>query len=922
MRDNGPVTQKEYILPKGLTIVSRTDLQGNIQEANEAFIEASGYDWTELVGQPHNILRHPDVPAAVFKDFWETLKLGKPWSQTVKNRRKNGDHYWVIANATPIFENGKVSGFMSVRTPATTQQIKEAQAAYQAIAAGKIHLKHGKPISLIDSINPLKHFELTHIILVLCSVFLFSAYAPKFIHSIPEVVFEALDLLTLVLIWLSVYLNGKHTQEMSSIITAISEGKFDNNIELSGNNLLSNATGRLKSMQIKLGADFEEVKEALDSAKRIERALYSSSANVMVADRFRSIIFMNQSMQTMLRDIEADLQTDLPNFKADNLLRQNIDVFHKNPHHQQDLLENLTSTHNARIKVGTQTLDLIVDPIFDDHGRRIGTVTEWKNMTEQLAIEDNIAKIVADASRGILKNQINTTQLHGFEQKLSISINDLIQSFRTITQSLSRILTAMSDGDLTGRMSGDYEGEVLAMQVAVNNALKNLEVTLGHVKIGSTEIGNMSHEVSQASDDLSQRTQEQAASLEQTAASMEQLTATIKQSSDNAEQANRNAKQAALKATEGIEVMSKTLAAMQGIGELSQKIGDITSVIDGIAFQTNLLALNAAVEAARAGDHGRGFAVVAGEVRNLAQKSAESSKEISNLISSARKQIQLGTDLVAETNRAFDAMVSQIKEVEDLVTEVSNSSAEQALGVSQINQAVMQLDQMTQQNAALVEELSATAGNMHEQATTQAKFVSRFKINPSAVRQSAEAADVQTIDFEDAKMKHRAWNVKLEQLLAGNEVDLDKQSARKNNVCPLGKWLYGDGQKFAHLSEMQDLISLHSEMHEVVGRVIDAYDLNDLDMAHREKDRVHKLSNKIIATIDLVKHHVAKDSAAAKSAAKAHLANVHPAETPTQIAKPAVSTPSKLPAHTTPKPLPKPSKPAKLSKDDDEWDDF
>lgn len=119
MRDNGPVTQKEYVLDADVKIVSRTDLQGNITSANEDFIEASGYNWSELLGQPHNILRHPDVPPAVFQDFWQSLKAGKPWSQIVKNRRKNGDHYWVQANATPIFEKGEITGYMSYRTPAS-----------------------------------------------------------------------------------------------------------------------------------------------------------------------------------------------------------------------------------------------------------------------------------------------------------------------------------------------------------------------------------------------------------------------------------------------------------------------------------------------------------------------------------------------------------------------------------------------------------------------------------------------------------------------------------------------------------------------------------------------------------------------------------------------------------------------------------
>ncbi|MEA3406112.1 MAG: methyl-accepting chemotaxis protein [Pseudomonadota bacterium] len=854
MRNNGSVTQKEYPLADGITIVSRTDLHGNIIEANEAFIEASGYDWKELVGQPHNLLRHPDVPAAVFKDFWQTLQAGKPWSQVVKNRRKNGDHYWVVANATPIFEKGEITGYMSVRAPASEEQKRSAEAAYKAIDSGSIKLINGEVDSLKDRINILNHVNLSQIIYVLSLLLLGSTVIPlQFNTGIPDIVFETLNVLLILPIWVAAYLNGKRMKTLARHITSISEGRFDNAIQTQGNSLSSQINGRLKSMQIKLGADFDDVQAALNSAKRIESALDAASSNIMVTDRFRSIIFMNQSVRTMLKEIEPEVQKSLPNFDADNLIRQSIDVFHQNPHHQQSIIDDLTTTHNARIKLGKETVDLIVDPIFDDQGNRIGTVAEWKRMTAQLAIEEDISNIVGYAAKGGLSERIHTEKLTGFEKKLSISINQLMDSFGNISQDLNKILSKMSAGDLTQRMEGELEGELLAMKVAVNNALSNIALTFGKVKQGSQEIGNMSKEVAVASDDLSGRTQQQAAFLEQTAASMEQLTSSIQLSSEHTDKANELSHGTAEQAENGIAVMQKTMDAINGINSLSKQIGEITNVIDSIAFQTNLLALNAAVEAARAGEHGRGFAVVASEVRNLAQKSAASSKEISTLINSASAQIESGAELANQTDTVFREMVNRIHEVEKLVSDVSTTTAEQAKGVSEVNDALNNLDQMTQQNAALVEELSATAANMSDQATIQAEFVDRFKLGDIPLSSQLLS---ETADFADAKMKHLAWNVKLERLLAGQETSIDRDSARQDKSCPLGQWLYTTGKKYSDLNSMQNLIQIHREFHSTVGRVFDAQDIGDLDLAKQEKNRAETLSEQIIQAIDQVKEEV------------------------------------------------------------------
>ena len=218
-------------------------------------------------------------------------------------------------------------------------------------------------------------------------------------------------------------------------------------------------------------------------------------------------------------------------------------------------------------------------------------------------------------------------------------------------------------------------------------------------------------------------------SLQQTAASMEQLTSTVKQSADNAKQANQLASAASEAATKGGAVVGQVVSTMEDITASSKKIADIISVIDGIAFQTNILALNAAVEAARAGEQGRGFAVVAGEVRNLAQRSAQAAREIKSLINDSVEKVDSGSKQVAEAGAAMSDIVLQVKRVTDLIGEITTASLEQSSGIGQVNDAITQMDQVTQQNAALVEESAAAAASLREQAHSLAQAVSVFKLS-------------------------------------------------------------------------------------------------------------------------------------------------------------------------------------------------
>ncbi|WP_439811553.1 methyl-accepting chemotaxis protein [Bordetella bronchiseptica] len=288
-------------------------------------------------------------------------------------------------------------------------------------------------------------------------------------------------------------------------------------------------------------------------------------------------------------------------------------------------------------------------------------------------------------------------------------------------------------GDLTARVDVRNSNEIGQLFAALKRMQESLTRTVATVRRGVDEINVGSREISAGNTDLSSRTEEQAASLEETAASMEQLASTVKQNADNARQANQLAASASDVAERGGSAVSEVVSTMDGISASSRKISEIVSVIDGIAFQTNILALNAAVEAARAGEQGKGFAVVAGEVRSLAQRSAQAAKEIKVLIEDSVDKVGTGSQQVERAGATMQEIVASVKRVTDIMGEISAASEEQSSGIDQVNRAVSQMDEVTQQNAALVEEAAAAAGSLQEQAQRLAEAVSVFKINTGEV---------------------------------------------------------------------------------------------------------------------------------------------------------------------------------------------
>lgn len=509
MRTNLPITQREFLYDGGATLLSTTDTKGRIQYANPAFIAVSGFAAEELSGQPHNIVRHPDMPPEAFADMWATIQSGKSWTALVKNRRKDGDHYWVRANAAPMLRGGQTVGYLSVRTAPTREEVDAAEKLYEAFREGR-------------------------------------AGGQAFHQGL--LVYKG---------W---------------------------------------------------------------------RAWRNGLAKASTAARIRLTVWAMAALPLAAAGA-------------------------------------LAMSGGAGVVAGAVAL----------------------------------AALLADL---LLQAQISRPLLAIEAQAQAVASGSPVNA------------PPLARADSVGMIGR-----------AVQQAGLNLRALIDDVAAQVSGVGTVAEQIARGNENLCARTEQSAASLEETAAAMEQLAAMVQQNAEGARKANEFAHSASGVATQGGAAVQQVVQTMQRITSGSERIGQIISVIDGIAFQTNILALNAAVEAARAGEAGRGFAVVATEVRALAQRSAAAAKEIKALIEGNVEQVQSGAGLVTQAGERMHDIVLQVQRVTELVNGIADASAEQARGVSQVGEAVQALDQGTQQNASMVAEMTDVARDLRHQANRLADAI-------------------------------------------------------------------------------------------------------------------------------------------------------------------------------------------------------
>lgn len=351
-------------------------------------------------------------------------------------------------------------------------------------------------------------------------------------------------------------------------------------------------------------------------------------------------------------------------------------------------------------------------------------------MGEMNRVVSDINTIMTKVAQGQFNDRVQVNA-SGEMDHLKSAINETVEALEDVIGDITQVMDAQSQGDLTLTVTTDCGGQLMQLKEAINSNANNLARIIEGAVNNASVVQGASDEVSRGSQDLSQRVQEQAAALEETSATMDEMNSAVQNNTQNSAEAARVARDVQSKAHEGSEVMQQTIEAMNAIQESSHKISDIVTLIDGIAFQTNLLALNAAVEAARAGDHGRGFAVVAGEVRALAQKSAEAAKDITGLINESVTRIDQGTKLASESGEVLQGITLAVEQVTQMIDQIAEASREQADGVNQVHRAISDIDQVTQQNAALVEETSSAAESLSDQATELTQNMAFFKTGQS-----------------------------------------------------------------------------------------------------------------------------------------------------------------------------------------------
>ena len=349
-------------------------------------------------------------------------------------------------------------------------------------------------------------------------------------------------------------------------------------------------------------------------------------------------------------------------------------------------------------------------------------------------ILDDLGEMVEAAADGDLSRRVDLTGKAGFRVKIGESVNRWADTIGSAVGQITEVVSALAKGDLTRRVEGDFKGSFLQMKNDTNSMAEKIRAVARRISGASREVQGATREIASGVADLSARTEHQASSLEETSASMEELATTVRQNSGNAQEANALAAAASASAMAGGEIAAKAVAAMGKIEDSSRQIGDIVGLIQDIAFQTNLLALNAAVEAARAGDAGKGFAVVANEVRALAQRAGQASKEIKSLIVNSDTQVREGVSLVKQAGLSLTEIVASVKKVANLVSEIAAATQEQSSGIEQVSKAVSGMDQMTQQNAALVDETNAALHSATSQVDELRKVVSFFKTGDAEVQ--------------------------------------------------------------------------------------------------------------------------------------------------------------------------------------------
>jgi methyl-accepting chemotaxis protein len=483
------------------------------------------------------------------------------------------------------------------------------------------------------------------------------------------------------------------------------------------------SSGEIDAMVRSLSVIHDTAVRAVQAQAAFDTA---STAAVMTAADGRAI-HANKAARQFFAEAEADMRVVFSAFSGAALGSLQLSRLLPELHQLGKGAAEADLHLSKRVTLGSRTLDLLANAIVSDSGDHLGWMVELIDSTAQIAMQQEIGAMVEAAATGDFSRRVQVEAAAGFKRRIAESMNRLAGTIGSALSELGGVMAAWADGDLSKRVSRGYKGDLGKLQASANSTATQLSHIIEQVAASAAAIKSATAEIASGTGDLSARTEEQVSSIEEMARSMRQLATSIQHNTDQAWHGRALTDEAASAAQRGAVVTRDAVAAMQRIESSASQVSQIVAIIDEIAFQTNLLALNAAVEAARAGDAGRGFAVVANEVRALAQRSAESSRSIRQLIVESSQSVVQGVDLVTKTGTTLAEISASLVQAADSVAEITNGSQEQTSGVQRIHEAISQIETMMQRNAALVEETTASVSAVDGQVQALVATVDMFQ---------------------------------------------------------------------------------------------------------------------------------------------------------------------------------------------------